>query len=328
MNPPFHLRKNTNIKYKKDYFDYDFVKRAFGMLSENGVLVAIMGVDYLKNENIIKWFKEHNFIISKPEKHKFNENAKTESAKIDNAIPIVFVKVTKSKLFMNSTETNELLKIDEFNVGKNIDTDFIKNQDLVNGKLYEEEEINKIINQVKIDDEEVKNIMNEVKALKPKEKEKEMTIIPKSKKPNVIIEEEKPMTENETILNEWKDKFLGTIISTTKIGKNISNLINKKNKKSLYVDDVGLISFLKPITDKIVETYGVDELFKGIDKIADYFDVNNYNKTFGTMEYLPIKDYFNVKNVKLIQQRNKELYEKSLKPYDAPEKKKYYLRYT
>ena len=46
---------------------------------------------------------------------------------------------------MNSTETNELLKIDEFNVGKNIDTDFIKNQDLVNGKLYEEEEINKII---------------------------------------------------------------------------------------------------------------------------------------------------------------------------------------
>ena len=175
---------------------------------------------------------------------------------------------------------------------------------------YDETEIDKIKNEIAKDDEEVKNIMENIRTMKPKE----MTIIPKSKKPNVIIEEEKPMTENETILNEWTDKFLGTIISSTKIGKNISNLINQKNRKGHYVDDVGLISFLKPITNKIVETYGVDELFKGIDKIAYYFDVDNYNKTFGTMKYLPIKDYFNVKNLKMIQQRNKELYEKLLKP--------------
>ena len=25
MNPPFHLKKTTNIKYKKDYYDYDLV---------------------------------------------------------------------------------------------------------------------------------------------------------------------------------------------------------------------------------------------------------------------------------------------------------------
>jgi tRNA1(Val) A37 N6-methylase TrmN6 len=135
MNPPFHLRKSTNIKYKKDYYDYDFVKRAFAMLKNDGVLVAIMGVDYLKNDNIVEWFKKYNFTISKPEKHKFNEGSKNESAKINNSIPIVFVKVIKNFKIISDVDNNKLLEIDEFNIGKNIDKNFIRDEALVNGEI-------------------------------------------------------------------------------------------------------------------------------------------------------------------------------------------------
>ena len=115
--------------------------------------------------------------------------------------------------------------------------------------------------------------------------------------------------ENTNIINNWKDKYLGSIIYDTKLGNNLEIFISKKNKKKHFVDDAGLISFLKPIVNNIVEKYGVDELFRGIDKIAEYFDVEKYNKIFGTQKYLPVKDYFNVKNLKLVQTRNKQLFE-------------------
>jgi tRNA1(Val) A37 N6-methylase TrmN6/superfamily II DNA/RNA helicase len=40
MNPPFHLRKSSLTYLKRDYYDIDFVKRAFYMLKKGGELIA------------------------------------------------------------------------------------------------------------------------------------------------------------------------------------------------------------------------------------------------------------------------------------------------
>ena len=41
MNPPFHLRKSALAYLKRDYYDIDFVKRAFYMLKKDGELIAL-----------------------------------------------------------------------------------------------------------------------------------------------------------------------------------------------------------------------------------------------------------------------------------------------
>ena len=37
-------------------YDYEFVKRAYAMLKMNGVLVAIIGRNWMKNNEMKKWF--------------------------------------------------------------------------------------------------------------------------------------------------------------------------------------------------------------------------------------------------------------------------------
>ena len=76
MNPPFHLDKRLNKKYKRDYYDYDFVKRAYGMLELNGVLVAITGINYEKNKDMIKWYKDKGAKIEKVKGKWTGENLK------------------------------------------------------------------------------------------------------------------------------------------------------------------------------------------------------------------------------------------------------------
>lgn len=59
MNPPFHLYKNLNKEYlTKDYFDTDFVKRAYYMLKKGGELVALVG--NVKKKDRDGWYKEKN----------------------------------------------------------------------------------------------------------------------------------------------------------------------------------------------------------------------------------------------------------------------------
>lgn len=57
MNPPFHLRKSSLTYLKRDYYDFDFVKRAFYMLKKGGELVALVG--QVRKEEELKWYKEH-----------------------------------------------------------------------------------------------------------------------------------------------------------------------------------------------------------------------------------------------------------------------------
>ena len=95
----------------------------------------------------------------------------------------------------------------------------------------------------------------------------------------------------------------------TKYGEIISNFINNKNKKGYYIDDFGLISFIKPFANEIINKYGVDALFKGINKIAEHYDAENYNPTFGNPDggfELP-KGYLNEKNRRLVFNKRKEM---------------------
>jgi 16S rRNA G1207 methylase RsmC len=63
MNPPFHLDTKFNKQYKKDVYDYDFVKRAYACLKENGVLFAITGIKWKDNADIKKWYSSKNAVI-------------------------------------------------------------------------------------------------------------------------------------------------------------------------------------------------------------------------------------------------------------------------
>lgn len=56
MNPPFHLRKSSLTYLNRDYYDIDFVKRAFYMLKKGGELIAL--VSQVK-ENNKQWLKEN-----------------------------------------------------------------------------------------------------------------------------------------------------------------------------------------------------------------------------------------------------------------------------
>jgi tRNA1(Val) A37 N6-methylase TrmN6 len=57
MNPPFHLRKSTLTYLKRDYYDIDFVKRAFYMLKKGGELIALVSRVYKENDK--KWLNEY-----------------------------------------------------------------------------------------------------------------------------------------------------------------------------------------------------------------------------------------------------------------------------
>jgi 16S rRNA G1207 methylase RsmC len=58
MNPPFHLKKSST-GYKKDYWDIDFVMKAYKYLSPNGELLAITSA-YLSHgkKTYKKWIKK------------------------------------------------------------------------------------------------------------------------------------------------------------------------------------------------------------------------------------------------------------------------------
>jgi len=94
MNPPFHLRKSALSYLKRDYYDIDFVKRAFYMLKKGGELIAL--VSRVK-ENDKKWLKDNKADIidinvknwTDTSKKTKEEKKATTIAKIDLSIIIM-----------------------------------------------------------------------------------------------------------------------------------------------------------------------------------------------------------------------------------------------
>jgi len=93
MNPPFHLK---NI----DKYDYDFVLRAATMLKPGGVLIAITGQSYLKNDKVISLYKQAGADIKldtiRWEEKQEGKKLKNEAMNIAK-LPVAFIKIVRPK---------------------------------------------------------------------------------------------------------------------------------------------------------------------------------------------------------------------------------------
>jgi 16S rRNA G1207 methylase RsmC len=73
MNPPFHLRKDSNAILKRDTFDYDFVQRAYAMLKVGGTLLAITGKHWMNVTEAKDWYDSVDAEIIEKKNEKFDK---------------------------------------------------------------------------------------------------------------------------------------------------------------------------------------------------------------------------------------------------------------
>lgn len=103
MNPPFHLRKSELTYLNRDYYDFDFVKRAFYMLKKGGELIAITGQVYKKE--YLDWYNKFNAnIINMTIKDWTDTSKKTKEEKKATTIK----KLDISIIVLNKTDDLDL----------------------------------------------------------------------------------------------------------------------------------------------------------------------------------------------------------------------------
>jgi hypothetical protein len=146
-----------------------------------------------------------------------------------------------------------------------------------------------------------------------KQYEAKNNIVRQTKKPKKNSKEppKKEFTEEEILIQNWNDPYLGTFVQNTKYGKFLDDFFNRKAKKNAYIVDFDLLSFFKSINNDVVKKYGSDALFNGIDKIVDEFmqhDEEKYIKYYGYKPSLAIRKYVNKQTNDIINKRSSELY--------------------
>ena len=95
-----------NKEYKKDFYDFDFIKRSYAMLELNGVILAITGIKYKEFPEIVKWYENKGAIIKE-----FKSEWKGENLKVGaniKQLKYCFIRLTKSTDDMKENE--ELLR--------------------------------------------------------------------------------------------------------------------------------------------------------------------------------------------------------------------------
>lgn len=102
MNPPFHLRKSNFSYLDRDYYDIDFVKKAFYMLKDKGELIALCG--RISKQEDIDWIKARGEIIDfeyknweDPTKKTKEERKAAKIAKINFSIVVIYYNSSKEK---------------------------------------------------------------------------------------------------------------------------------------------------------------------------------------------------------------------------------------
>ncbi len=71
-NPPFHLKKQLT-GYDRDYWDIDFVQRAYGMLKRGGELIAIVSLNLSHGlQRYDKWIKKYVQVVERYENYKWD----------------------------------------------------------------------------------------------------------------------------------------------------------------------------------------------------------------------------------------------------------------
>lgn len=102
MNPPFHLRKSSFSYLDRDYYDIDFVKKAFYMLKDKGELIALCGRITKKED--IEWITARGEIINTsyknwqdPTKKTKEERKAAKIAQINLSIVVIYYDPKKEK---------------------------------------------------------------------------------------------------------------------------------------------------------------------------------------------------------------------------------------
>ena len=196
---------------------------------------------------------------------------------------------------------DELLKfVKEFKLGK-------RTRDIEDKlKLYYEQEIKKLV-------EEQKEKAKERHQQKLKELKKQFEIDtddeePKKASPKKASPKKNMKVERDIkkVLENWKDDLLGYVMDSNDYhggtGEKITNLINKKNEQNKPVFDIFLLGLTKDYNNDVVNKYGVEELFNGINKLADHYGAETYLEAVSDPKVgfeLP-KGYLNVKNSKKV----------------------------
>jgi len=117
MNPPYHLRKKYFPNLDRDYYDYDFVKKAYSMLKEDGELIALCR---LENTNrMLEWYKGKNSYIYELTNQKWKGDKEGDLSKINKinlAIIVMYKKdddMKDKKLLVDNNTENFEEKVDD-----------------------------------------------------------------------------------------------------------------------------------------------------------------------------------------------------------------------
>jgi predicted RNA methylase len=103
MNPPFHLKKSKLSYLNRDYYDFDFVKRAFYMLKKGGELIAITAQVNKKED--LDWYNKFNAnIINMTVKNWMDTSKKTKEEKQATTIRSLNISI----IVLNKTDDLDL----------------------------------------------------------------------------------------------------------------------------------------------------------------------------------------------------------------------------
>ena len=108
MNPPYHLQKKYISTYDRDYYDMDFVMKAFSMLEVNGEIVALVRYENTQKDNYKDWLE------SLKECQRFDYfNEKWKGQKEDElsnigSINLTILRITKTEDDENTEDFNDI----------------------------------------------------------------------------------------------------------------------------------------------------------------------------------------------------------------------------
>ena len=125
-----------------------------------------------------------------------------------------------------------------------------------------------------------------------------------NKSEKAMINKQSQRTNETIIIDNWDDPFLGYVVDNNdkKLMDDITTLIDKKNRKNETVIDIYLLAFTKKYNDDIINKYGFDVLFNGINTLANHYGAENYIQTYDDKSSVPNipKGYMNEKNRMLL----------------------------
>jgi hypothetical protein len=243
MNPPFHLQARNNKEYATDVYSYHFVMRAYAMLNDGGVLVAITGREWEKDKVAKAFYKKVKAkTINKTVKWGGEGLKKgAEVSKLD----ITFIKIVKND--DNPKLDNDLL--------------------ILTDKLVKQPKDEK----PQKEEPKIKNAVEELEKEKPKKEQKEQTTTDKPKRKgrpkSTKTEKQKQQIKDFTsIMRKVKNFKLVKEAKLKKFKLKKDALVEVKSNERKFDN------FLIDVDEELNELYGTNTPIKEINDINKMFD--------------------------------------------------------